>query len=303
LAAPASGGTPLPLPLIEGAIDLPDYELVQPPIGEGAYGKVWLARNAVGQWQALKIVYRAKFGEDQSPYEREFRGIESYKRVSDAHPGLLRVDFVSRMKPQGYFYYAMELGDAATPGWELNPANYHPLDLAALCSANHGRLPARECARIGAQLCDALHFLHSQELAHRDIKPRNIIFVNGQPKLADVGLVADVQRPLQDITWVGTPGYMPPPPEPPGTAAADIYALGMVLYVISTGCKPSVFPELSETLVDRKLHPDFNLLCPIIFHACHPDRTKRPTAIEMKEALLQVEMKLRVSSQPASEPL
>jgi CHASE2 domain-containing sensor protein len=290
--AGATDAAPRPtihLPLADPLPALPDYDLIQPAIGEGAYGKVWLARNAVGQWQALKVIYRSKFGEDGSPYEREFRGIERYKRISDGHPGLLRIDFVSRMRIEGYFYYVMELGDAACPGWEQEPARYRPLDLAALCATRAGRLPARECARIGARLCDALHFLHSHGLAHRDIKPRNVIFVNGHPKLADVGLVADVERPVDEITWVGTLGFMPPPPEPPGTAAADIYGLGMLLYVVSTGARPQQFPELSTTLVDRDVNPEFRLLTKIIFKACHPDRGQRyATALEMRSALLEL---------------
>ena len=272
----------------------PDYDLVEPPFGKGAYGKVWLARNAVGQWQALKAVYRSKFGEDGSPYEREFRGIEHYKRVSDKHPGLLRIDFVSRMKAEGYFYYAMELGDAVTPGWEQAPTTYKPLDLAAVCATFGGdRVPVNDCIRLAAKICEPLHFLHSQGLTHRDIKPRNIVFVNGEPKLADVGLVTDAHRSPQEVTWVGTPGYMPPDPEPPGTPQADIFGLGMVLYVISTGDKPKTFPELSTTLVDRNKNPDFGLLKAIIFKACQPDREKRfRTAEEMRTALLEAAAKL-----------
>jgi CHASE2 domain-containing sensor protein len=284
--APAAG--------TDGPFNPPDYELVEPPFGKGAYGKVWLARNAVGQWQALKAIYRSKFGEDTSPYEREFRGIEHYKRVSDKHPGLLRIDFVSRMKPEGFFYYAMELGDAATPGWEQAPAVYKPLDLGALCATfQGGRVPVRDCIRLATKLCEPLHFLHSQGLTHRDIKPRNIIFVNGEPKLADVGLVTDAHRPPQEVTWVGTPGYMPPEPEPPGTPQADIFGLGMVLYVISTGDKPKAFPEVSTTLVDQNRNPDFNLLSSIIFKACQPDREMRfRTAEEMRTALLEAAAKL-----------
>jgi serine/threonine protein kinase len=180
--------------------------------------------------------------------------------VSDKHPGLLRIDFVSRMKPEGYFYYAMELGDALSPGWEKDPTTYRPLDLAALCATQKGRLPVRECIRLGSKLCEALHFLHSSGLTHRDIKPRNIIFVNGEPKLADIGLVAAAHRPANEITWVGTPGYMPPEPEPPGTPQADIYGLGMVLYVVCTGNKPVAFPELSATMVDGNRHPEFSVL-------------------------------------------
>ena len=117
--------------------------------------------------------------------------------------------------------------------------------------------------------------------------------MNGQPKLADVGLVTDAHRPAQEVTWVGTPGYMPPEPEPPGTPQADIFGLGMVLYVISTGDKPKAFPDLSTTLVDRNRNPEFSLLSSIIFKACQPDREKRfRTAEEMQAALLEAAAKL-----------
>lgn len=271
--------------------DAPDYELVHPPFGEGAYGKVWLARNAIGQWQALKAVYQAKFGQNTQPYESEFRGIKRYKPVSDKHPGLLRVDFVSRKKREGHFYYVMELGDALAPGWEENPATYKPRDLAsARAQAEGRRLPVRECVRIGTVLAEALDFLHRQGLTHRDIKPSNIIFVNGQPKLADVGLVTEIRPPDQVSTWAGTAGYMPPAPEPPGTAQADIYALGMVLYVISTGREPAIFPELSTTLVERTGQAEFIRLNAIILQACQPDCAQRyAAAAEMHAALLGVQ--------------
>jgi len=279
--------------------DAPDYELFDPPFGEGAYGKVWLARNAIGQWQALKAVYLAKFGQNAEPYDREFRGIKRYKPISDGHPGLLRVDFVSRKKREGYFYYVMELGDAQTPGWEDNPNTYKPSDLASIRDQAEGaRLAVLECVRIGLVLAEALDFLHRQGLTHRDIKPQNIIFVQGRPKLADVGLVTDIQPTEIGGTWVGTPGFMPPPPEPPGTRQADIYALGMVLYVISTGRGPAFFPELSTTLVEQTSHPDFVALNRIITRACDPDRAERyGTAVELLSALQEAQKDLDSNGQ------
>jgi len=279
---PADPSMPLPV--------APDYELFDPPFGEGAYGRVWVARNAVGQWQALKAVYQAKFGQNAQPYEREMKGIERYKPVSDKHPGLLRVDFVSRAKPEGYFYYVMELGDAQLPGWENNPASYKPRDLASVrAQAVGGQVPIPECVRIGLALADALEFLHQNDLTHRDIKPQNIVFLNGQPKLADVGLVAEIRPAGQERTWVGTLGYMPPPPEPPGTPQADIYGLGMVLYVISTGRDPVSFPELSTTLVEQH-GVGFMRLNSVILRACDPDRAQRfASAAEMREALREVQ--------------
>ena len=115
----------------------------------------------------------------------------------------------------------------------------------------------QECVRIGLALTDALDFIHRQGLTHRDIKPQNIIFVNGQPKLADLGLITEIRPPDQERTLVGTPGYLPPPPERPGTPQADIYALGMVLYVLSTGRGAAYFPEIATTLVEREIRRIF----------------------------------------------
>jgi CHASE2 domain-containing sensor protein len=279
----ASGPAPTPP---EEMPEAPDYELFDPPFGEGSYGKVWIAKNAIGQLQALKVVYLSKFDNHTDPFDREFNGISHYKPISDKHPGLLRVDFVSR-KRDGYFYYVMELGDPLKPGWERNPSSYRPRDLVSVQKLSPGkRLPVKECIRIGIALSDALEFLHQQGLTHRDIKPQNIIFVNGQPKLADVGLTQEI-RPLEaERTFVGTPGYMPPPPERPGTAQADIYALGMVLYVLSTGRAPTHFPDLATTLVQSPGPEGFLPLNNVILKACEADLGVRyKTAADFKAAL------------------
>jgi serine/threonine protein kinase len=263
----------------------PGYTPVGEPFGEGAYGKVWLVRNATGQLQALKEIQRSKF-DVEGPYERELRGIKSYKPVSNQHPGLLHIDHVNCNDPQGYFYYVMELGDALDPDWELKGEPYKPRDLATACSqAATNRMSARECIHISIALLEALDFLHQQGLVHRDIKPSNIIFVGGRPKFADVGLVRESSP---DATWVGTEFYLPP--EAPGTTAADIYALGKLLYVISTGKHPRSFSELSTTLVEK---PEFMRLNEIICKACQPAVDQRySSAAEMLTALTEAQEEL-----------
>ena len=286
---------------IEVAPEIPGYNLYHPPFGEGAYGKVWLAQNKQSQWRAVKVIYAAKFNRSasdtdtenprQGPYEREFNGISRYKTVSDKHPGLLRVDFVSE-KLDGYFYYVMELGDPLEAGWEREPSTYKPRDLTSESrKAGRGRrLPVQECVRIGLALTDALDFLHRNGLTHRDIKPQNIIFVNGQPKLADMGLIAEIRPSGQERTLIGTPGYMPPSPERPGSPQADIYSLGMVLYVLSTGRGAALFPEIATTLVEKHDPTEFLPLNNIILKACEPDLTKRyASATEMRRALLEIQ--------------
>lgn len=247
----------------------PGYTTVGEPFAEGAYGRVWVVRSATGQLQALKEIQRARFA-DPSPYEREFNGLKRYKPLSSEHPGLLHIDHVNANEAAGYFYYVMELGDPLNSNWQQTGQPFQPRDLVSVCGLMEGRrLPARECLRIAIILLDALDFLHQHGLVHRDIKPPNIIFVNGRPKLADVGLVRDV---TPESTWVGTEFYMPPPPEPPGTKAADIYAMGKVLYVISTGKSVKSFSELSTTLVAQ---PEFLHLNEIICQACQPAADQR----------------------------
>ncbi len=266
----------------------PGYELFQPPIGEGAYGVVWLARSQAGQWCAVKAVYQEKFGKDLDPFDREFNGVTRYQPLSGKYPGLLRVEFVSQ-KQDGYFYYVMELGDSLVPGWEKDATCFKPHNLGAeRARHDNRRLPVCDCLRLGAELAESLELFHQHELIHRDIKPENIMFVNGRPKFADFGLIAD-RRPTDQVkTFVGTAGYMPPPPECPGTTQADIYALGMVLYVLSTGRAPDIFPAIATTLVTNRQTEDFFPLNRIITKACQPEPKDRYASAKEMHAALKI---------------
>src|SRR5207249_1204957 len=137
----------------------------------------------------------------------------------------------------GYFYCVMELADDVEFGQVIVPERYVPRTLAYDLTKRR-RLPIGECVRNGAAIASALGFLHRHGLIHRDIKPSNIIFVNGFPKLADIGLVSDISEPGSQI---GTIGFIPP--EGAGTARADVYSLGKVLYEISTGRDRNDYPE------------------------------------------------------------
>jgi hypothetical protein len=274
-------------PEIEG------YELFDPPFGEGAYGKVWIAKSNKGEWKAVKVVYIASFDGRSEPYEREFQGVCRYYPISGKHPGLVHINFISEKLPDK-FYYIMELGDSIEPGWKREPAKFKPDDLASRRLRMPGkRLSVADSVQVGIAASEALHFLHSNGLTHRDIKPQNVIFFNGVPKLADPGLVAEIRPPDKTRTSIGTPGYMPPPSEAPGTPQADVYALGMLLYVLSTGREPGLFPDFSTSLVENIQDIDYLALNKIILKACHPDPNCRySSAFDMNQALIHIQSRL-----------
>ena len=104
-----------------------------------------------------------------------------------------------------------------------------------------------------------------------------------------MGLITGI-RPLgHEGTLVGTPGFMPPSPERPGTVAADIYALGMVLYVLCTGRAAALFPEVATTLVSTEEPPEFLPLNTVILKACAPLPGERyASAAEMRTVLAEL---------------
>ena len=224
-----------------GAARIPDHELVR-HIGSGSYGEVWLARNVLGTLRAVKVVWRESFDSDR-PFEREFAGIQKFEPVSRSHEGLVDVLQIGRNAEAGYFYYVMELADDArtlAAASLVAPAEYQPRTLRSEI-ARAGHLPFEECLGIFLTLTSALGALHRQGLIHRDIKPSNIIIVAGVAKLADIGLVAAAGEAR---SFVGTEGFIPP--EGPGTAQADLYSLGKVLYEAATGLDRLQFPSLPE---------------------------------------------------------
>lgn len=249
---------------------IPDYELLR-RIGRGSYGEVWLGRNVMGSFRAVKVIRREAF-DHARPFEREFAGIRQYEPVSRQHPGLTSILHIGR--GEGCFYYVMEVADDLEGEEQIHPDRYIPRTLAAELKRNK-RLPVRTCAKAGQVLADGLAYLHRQGLVHRDIKPSNIIFVKGSPKLADVGLVAEAG---EKGSFVGTAGYMPP--EGPGTMAADIFSLGKVLYETSMGKDREEFPELPTSLRELPEAPALMRLNAIITKACHPDPRRRFASAE-----------------------
>jgi serine/threonine protein kinase len=266
-------------------IVIPDHEMVR-RVGKGAYGEVWLARNAIGAYHAVKIVRRRGFPADE-PYEREFRGIQKFMPISRSHPGLVHVLHVGRNDTQKFFFCIMEAGDDMTSGQQINPDTYTPKTLGSELE-DRDVLPPEECLRLALALTLALDHLHRQKLIHRDIKPANIIYVNHQPKFADIGLVTDIRGDGRDVSYLGTEGYLAP--EGPGTASADVFALGKVLYEACMGRDRFLFPEIPTAVLEAPSDSLVRQLNKVIFKACELAANERyQTAAEMHEDLQKLE--------------
>jgi len=268
---------------------VPNHALVK-RVGKGAYGEVWLARNAVGVYHAAKIVQRRGFPADE-PYEREFRGIQKFMPVSRTHPGFVHILHVGRNDDERYFFCVMEAGDDQVTGQRIDPEKYSPKTLTTELELR-GQITPGEALQLGLALTLALEHLHQNQLIHRDIKPANIIYVNGAPKFADIGLVTDIRSAGHDVSFLGTEGYIAP--EGPGTASADVYALGKVLYEAAMGRDRRLFPEVPTAVLEAPSESLLRRLNDIISKACETAADERyQTAGEMHADLLTLQSLVR----------
>jgi len=274
--------------------DIPDHTLLR-LVGRGAYGEVWLARNIMGAMRAVKVIWREQFESDR-PYEREVAGIRRFEPISRSSGGLVHVLHVGRNDVAGYFFYVMELadGEGPTPDASSTIKNQEGSALATLDPKQSefyrprtlrsdlkrlGRLPHSASVRLALDVASGLAQLHRHGLVHRDVKPANIIYVNGRAKLADIGLVS---AGGESLTFVGTEGYIPP--EGPGTPSADIYALGVALYEASTGFSLDCFPDAPpEWFNDAAGDPSLELH-EVILKACEGRRENRYPSVEAMQA-------------------
>jgi len=192
------------------------YELVR-HIARGGMGDVYEAEDRLLQRRAAVKLYRAASPADRARFDAEVRVLAGLN-----HPGLVRV------------YDAGPHGEDAFVVLEL-------IEGAPLSETlTRGAIPPTEVAALGAELSDALAYIHAQGVVHRDVTPANVLCdEDGRPRLVDFGIARLLDSPRLTATAiaVGTAAYMSPE-QVQGldvTPAADVYALGLVLLEAITG--------------------------------------------------------------------
>ena len=212
----------------EKAPNIPDYDLIR-PIGEGGFGRVWLARNrTTGHLRAVKLVALGRSG---------------------------TVD-------------GMELADDVSGATATDNDEYLPGSLDNRLA--DGPLSVEECSRHAAGLLAGLASLHESGMVHRDVKPSNCLFVGGELKLADFGLVTNVGP---QISRLGTQKYMPP--DGRMDPRADVYAAGLVIHEMITGLPAESFPRLGERAGQIAQDGSLCRLVRLTLGACQPDPEQR----------------------------
>lgn len=242
---------------------IPDYRLML-KIGEGAFGQIWMGRDALGLHRAIKVIRYEDFKSLES-YQAEYYGIRHYAPYSHKYEGLLEIHHVGIQKKEGYYYYVMDLADDLQDR-PRGSMEYEPKTLRAYLDAQPDhRVSVEEAVRIGIEVAESLSYLHSVDLVHRDIKPENILCINGKWKLADLGFVTT----RGGKTFVGSLGYIAP--EGPGHPSADVHSVGKILYEMVTGNEVADFPECpSWVFEDDTEAMRFQQLNPIILKAADP---------------------------------
>ena len=115
-------------------------------------------------------------------------------------------------------------------------------------------LPELEVKAIARQLVSALHYLHTNRVIHRDMKPQNVLIgANKVVKLCDFGFARSIRSQSMVMTSIkGTPLYMAPElvQEQPYNHTVDLWSLGVILYELFVG-KPPFFTNSIYTLIQK----------------------------------------------------
>jgi non-specific serine/threonine protein kinase/serine/threonine-protein kinase len=204
------------------------YRLLR-ELGHGGMGTVYLADRENGDFRqqvAIKVIQR---GMGSEAIVRRFRN-ERQILASLNHPNIARL-YEGGTTEDGLPYFVMEYVDG------------EPIDrwCAARGSSTDDRLG------LFRQVCGAVHYAHQNLVVHRDLKPGNILVTaDGTPKLLDFGIAklldpdASTAVDLTAFARPMTPEYASPEQVrgEPITTASDVYSLGVLLYLLSTGRPP-----------------------------------------------------------------
>ena len=203
-------------------------------IGSGGFGAVWLCQSeALGDFRALKFIPAI----DPGRIEKEFDALCRYRTAAGRlrSPSVMPIEHVNR-RIDGLFYI-MPLADGFGAADPLDPA-WRPLTMASIIDRRREEptwFTSEEIKGYITPILQALQLLSDAGLVHRDVKPDNILFLNGSPCLGDISLLGEDSH---NITRRGTPGYSAPSWFVESGGHPDMFGAATTLYSLLTGNPP-----------------------------------------------------------------
>jgi serine/threonine protein kinase len=256
---------------------------VERELGRGGNARIFLATDSAGRRVALKILHPELLISVAA--DRFLREIRLASRLQ--HPHIAQI--LDSGEQDWLVYYVMSYVEGSTLRERLD---------------TQPRLTVTETMRFACDVLDALDHAHTHGIAHRDVKPANVVLSSQGAVLLDFGIARAVAESGNDQLTrsgiaVGTSSYMSPEQI---TAVKDIdhrcdlYSLGCVLYECMAGQPPFVHPNeaavlqlhLTQPAPDvRGLRPDTPpYLAAVIAKALAKNPAERwPTAVAMRDAL------------------
>jgi tRNA A-37 threonylcarbamoyl transferase component Bud32/uncharacterized protein (DUF433 family) len=237
---------------VSGRVAVPGYEVLS-ELGRGGMGVVYKARHVrLNRVVALKMILAGEHAgeEARSRFQTE---AEAVARLQ--HPGIVQVFEVG--EHDGHSFLALEFVEGGSLASRLSEEPWPPKEAAALVE----------------KLARAVQAAHDKGIVHRDLKPENVLLTaDGEPKVTDFGLAKKLEADGKTQTGavMGTPSYMAPE-QAAGRKdigpAADVYALGGVLYRLLVGRPafegPTTLDVLMRVLEDEPTPPrHVNKKCP-----------------------------------------
>ena len=225
--------------------------VLQSKLGVGGMGEVWKAQQpTIGKTVAIKVLTQ----ESATSKKSIARFIQEARAVNEIrHPNLVDIFSFGEL-PDLRPYFVMEFLDGKSLGSYMN---------------EKGPLPFAHVLRIFSQVCEVLQAAHDKGIVHRDLKPDNIYLISRQNeslfvKVLDFGIAKLAGEGAQNLTdqgsVFGTPGYMSPEQYEETKNVdhrSDIYALGVLLFEMLTGCLPFDEPGLGmyELIIRQMMQP------------------------------------------------
>jgi WD40 repeat protein/tRNA A-37 threonylcarbamoyl transferase component Bud32 len=217
---PTIAASPVEIDASWGTI-LPGYEVLD-CLGRGGMGIVYKARHlSLHRQVAIKLLLAGTHASTSA--QTRFRA-EAEALASLNHPHIVQIHEVGSHNGQLYFVMEYMVG-------------------GSLAEHAEAPLPPNQAAQLLHDLAGAIHYAHERGIVHRDLKPGNILLTeDGSAKISDFGVARHLhasEHATRDGAVIGSPGYMSPEQARDQSnlagPAADVYALGAILYRQLTG--------------------------------------------------------------------